>query len=237
MGVSIGRILIIPKGEWNDIDTYEKLDLVRHNGASWICKNSCTGMEPTDENSENWFLIAKDGEGISLIIDMVGATADTDGVRGFVPAPKAGDEAKALLGDGTWGTVDAIYTFKTEEEYNQAVINDEIPDGAKVVKEYDEQFINIPVDSEMSDGSMNPVQNKVVKNYVDKLHGITLTGALTSGETVITLTDASITTDSTIDIYTDVYGVSPKTVDVTDGNIVMAFNEQSVDVQIKVVVS
>lgn len=167
MGISVGRILLIPKGDWNDIDTYEMLDWVRHNGASWICKNSCTGIEPLNENSENWVLIAKDGEGISSIVDMIGATADTDGARGYVPAPKAGDEKKALLGDGTWGTVDAIYTFKTEEEYNQAVTNGEIPDGAKVVKEYDEQFINIPVDSEMSDVSMNPVQNKVVKNYVD----------------------------------------------------------------------
>ena len=121
MGVSAGRILLIPKGDWVNDTTYEMLDWVRHNETSWVCKKNCTGIEPSEENSENWFLIAKDGEGISSIVDMIGATADTDGARGYVPAPKAGDEKKALLGDGTWGTVDAIYTFKTEEEYNQAI--------------------------------------------------------------------------------------------------------------------
>lgn len=35
---------------------------------------------------------------------MVGATSGADGVGGLVPLPAAGDEAKCLLGDGTWGT-------------------------------------------------------------------------------------------------------------------------------------
>ena len=34
-----------------------------------------------------------------------GATSTTDGVMGFVPAPKAGDETKYLMGDGTWGVI------------------------------------------------------------------------------------------------------------------------------------
>lgn len=35
----------------------------------------------------------------------VGATANSDGSYGYVPAPKAGDEGKFLKGDGTWGTL------------------------------------------------------------------------------------------------------------------------------------
>lgn len=35
-----------------------------------------------------------------------GATSTTDGVMGFVPAPKAGDEAKYLKGDGTFGVIE-----------------------------------------------------------------------------------------------------------------------------------
>ena len=34
--------------------------------------------------------------------DFTGATAKTAGKRGMVPAPAAGDQGKALLGDGTW---------------------------------------------------------------------------------------------------------------------------------------
>lgn len=36
---------------------------------------------------------------------MTGAAADAAGAAGLVPAPAAGDEKKALLGDGTWGNV------------------------------------------------------------------------------------------------------------------------------------
>ena len=36
---------------------------------------------------------------------MTGATAETAGKQGFVPAPEAGDQNKVLKGDGTWGTI------------------------------------------------------------------------------------------------------------------------------------
>ena len=70
--------------------------------------------------------------------DMTGATATQNGAHGFVPAPKKGDEKKALLGNGTWGKVDAIFTYSTKAEYDTAVANNEIPDGATVIKDYDD---------------------------------------------------------------------------------------------------
>ena len=110
------------------------------------------------------------------ISDMTGATATQNGTHGLVPAPQIGDEKKALLGNGTWGSVDAILTYKTKEEYDAAVANNEIPDGAKVIKEYDEegQSSVINIDAAMSDTSVNPVQNKVVKKYIDELKEIEL---------------------------------------------------------------
>ena len=197
MGASAGRVLIIPKGDWNAETTYTGLDMVRHNGASWICKNTCTNIEPTEANSANWQMMSRDGTDITVdsevsddstnpvqnkvikkyvdehtpdIADMTGASSTQNGAHGLVPAPKIGDEKKALLGDGTWGSVDAIFTYKTKEEYDAAVANGEIPDGAKVIKEYDEgdSTAIIDIDSTMSDTSVNPVQNKVIKKYVDE---------------------------------------------------------------------
>lgn len=52
---SAGRILIMPKGEWNAETTYEMLDLVFHGGASWLAKKEVIGIEPSDANSEHWF--------------------------------------------------------------------------------------------------------------------------------------------------------------------------------------
>ena len=168
MGASAGRVLLISKGDWNSSTTYTGLDMVRHNGATWVCKNTCTNVEPTENNTSNWQLMARDGKEVG---DMTGATATQNGAHGLVPAPKIGDEKKALLGDGTWGSVDAIFTYKTKAEYDSAVANDEIPDGAKVIKEYDEepQMSIIDVDTTMSDTSTNPVQNRVIKKYVDEL--------------------------------------------------------------------
>ena len=38
-------------------------------------------------------------------VTMVGATADTAGAEGYVPAPAAGEESLFLMGNGTWGTI------------------------------------------------------------------------------------------------------------------------------------
>lgn len=47
-----GRILIMPKGAYNSETTYEMLDLVSHNGTSWICKKTCVGIAPSE--GEYW---------------------------------------------------------------------------------------------------------------------------------------------------------------------------------------
>lgn len=39
---------------------------------------------------------------------MVGANSDSDGSSGLVPQPKAGDEKKVLMGDGTWGEMSGM---------------------------------------------------------------------------------------------------------------------------------
>lgn len=62
--------------------------------------------------------------GGGTVSEMVGATADTAGAAGLVPAPAAGDNEKVLLGDGTWG---------------------EIPSGGGDVWEY---ICNIPVSAD-----------------------------------------------------------------------------------------
>jgi len=49
-----GRILIIPKGDYDSTVKYEMLDLVKHNGTSWLAKKESTGIEPTVNNSEYW---------------------------------------------------------------------------------------------------------------------------------------------------------------------------------------
>ena len=47
-----GRILIIPRGDYNANSTYEKLDLVKYKGSSWLAKKNATGVEPSE--GEYW---------------------------------------------------------------------------------------------------------------------------------------------------------------------------------------
>ena len=51
---SAGRILIMPKGNYDANTEYEMLDLVFNGGASWVAKKNVVGIEPTDENTEHW---------------------------------------------------------------------------------------------------------------------------------------------------------------------------------------
>ena len=49
-----GRILIMPKGNYDANTEYEMLDLVFNGGASWVAKKNVKGIEPTDDTSEHW---------------------------------------------------------------------------------------------------------------------------------------------------------------------------------------
>ena len=74
-----------------------------------------------------------------------------------------------------------------------------------------------------------PVQQKINKI-------IELNGNLAAGSTTLTLSDENITINSTIDIYTNVYGISPKNVTAEDGQITLEFKALDNDLKIKVVV-
>lgn len=52
---------------------------------------------------------------------MTGATSGTAGTSGLVPAPSAGDQAKVLKGDGTWGEADNNTFFYAEAQSNVQV--------------------------------------------------------------------------------------------------------------------
>lgn len=66
--------------------------------------------------------------------------------------------------------------------------------------------------------------------------GKELTSTLAAGQTSLTFTDASITTNSTVDVYTSVYGVNPEKMTVTSGSLTLTFDAQASDIGVKVVI-
>lgn len=77
-----------------------------------------------------------------------------------------------------------------------------------------------------------------IKEAIDAKPEFTdLTGTLTAGNTSITLSDASVTPTSTIDYYTDYFGVNPVGVSVRTGSVTLTFEAQDIDLGVKVRVS
>lgn len=94
--------------------------------------------------------------------------------------------------------------------------------------------------TDISYGSLNTASKKIIGaiNEVNtKASKADITDTLTAGQTSITLSDASITTTSTIDIYTDVFGIQPTNAVVATGSITLTFLAQSSDITVKVRVS
>lgn len=64
-----GRVAIVPKGEWSQSVTYDKLDLVTHNGNTFIAYKSSVGVTPVD--GDTWMLVMQgiDPQDIDNIIN------------------------------------------------------------------------------------------------------------------------------------------------------------------------
>ena len=58
----IGKVAITPRKDYKNEQTYEWLDVVTHDGASYMCiaEDGCTGIVPT--NTDYWQLLAKGGD-------------------------------------------------------------------------------------------------------------------------------------------------------------------------------
>jgi len=76
--------------------------------------------------------------------------------------------------------------------------------------------------------------SKFVEGAINELNGTVLTDTLSIGATSLTFSNVAITTSSTIDIYTDTFGVNPSNVAVTTGQIVLTFPTQASAVGVKV---
>lgn len=97
MKASAGTVLIIPKGEWNSINTYKMLNLINRNEKSYIAKKTNVGIDPeTDTNEDYWqrmyFQESTTAQDVQDAFDYVfGDTTETDPT-----AMTEGDVADAL---------------------------------------------------------------------------------------------------------------------------------------------
>lgn len=77
---------------------------------------------------------------------------------------------------------------------------------------------------------------KNITGAINELRGVVLTGTLLTGSTSITFQDPSISTSSTIEMFTDTFGVNPVSVTVGSGTMTITFEAQQADLGVKVVI-
>lgn len=81
------------------------------------------------------------------------------------------------------------------------------------------------------------LNNKTIPQAIAAAAGVEVTGTLTAGATSLTLSDASITSSSTLEVFTDIFGAWLENMVVSTGSVVLTFEAQSADMSVKVRVS
>ena len=122
---------------------------------------------------------------------------------------------------------DAVFPYSQENGGDDTSFKAPITQlGAKIAEGL--TFSNLTTQSKTLVGAINEAASG---SYTE------VSETLTAGSTSLTLSDASITTTSTIDIYTDTFGIQPTNAVVTSGQIVLTFLAQASDLEVKVRVS
>ena len=81
--VNAGRVMILPLGNYNSATPYHVLDLVYYNGSSWLCRQECTGVTPTDSATAYW---QKFGAAVSVATITTAGIVRPDGATVLVAA-------------------------------------------------------------------------------------------------------------------------------------------------------
>lgn len=93
------------------------------------------------------------------------------------------------------------------------------------------------IEENASELPFNGTDSRIVTELRGKLTYKDLTDTLTAGNTSLTISDASITTSSTIDVYTDTFGINPTNISVSTGSVTLTFAALQADLGVKVRVS
>ena len=149
---------------------------------------------------------------------------------------------ETLSGDGTFDFLSGVLTRSdstTKQLTANAVstlngFNNMFSTGGALSLSY--KLSSIPARAIKYEGSSG-LSATDVNSAIDEVYGKWLTATLTTGSTTVTISDASITTTSTIDIYVSEFGIQPTNAVVATGSITLTFLAQASDITVKVRVS
>lgn len=181
--VNAGRILIMARGVWSNLTSYEMLDLVTQDGVAYLARQASVGQSPKLDSTYTYW-------------QPFGSATEPDG--------------------------DTIIT----DANNKLAVN---IDGETLQFDSVDELLKVAIDDDT-------IKYDSVNGYLYANYGTVLTDTLAAGSTTITFTDASIGNNSLIDVYTDTYGVNPKTMVQSGTSVVLTFKAQLSAVGVKLVV-
>lgn len=261
MSAIAGRVLLIPKGNYDSTATYTMLDMVVYNGSSYICKQECTGVVPT--NTTYWMLNAS-GSAVAFLNDIgdVVITNVSNGqvlmydsttqkwVNGTISTTLSGlsDTQIASLSNGQvlkydsasskWVNADNPLSNLSDANISSATNGQSLIYNSTSQKweNGNEKLSNLSDANISSASNKNILQfNSTSGKWENKALYKKLTATLTAGQTTLTFTDSSITATSLCDLYCD-GGLDYESVTSTTGSITYTFEAQSSDVVFTLVV-
>lgn len=149
------------------------------------------------------------------------------------------DEVDALIAEHTFDPTNYYDKSETDALLNDKADVSDLPDMSNYYTK-SETYSQNEVDTLLSskaDTSSIPTKTSDLNNDSGFVSFTDVTGILTTGNTSITLSNAAILTTSTIEIFTDIFGVQPVTCTVSTGSVTITFLSQLSDMSVKVRVS
>ena len=111
---NLGRVTLAPRGAYNNEVLYKRLDIVEHEGSSYLFLKDSTGIIPTGDG-EVTMLLAKRGKGFTYDDFTPEQLAALKGAKG-----DKGDPGKGLTILGYYGTLDLLKASVTTPEVGDA---------------------------------------------------------------------------------------------------------------------
>lgn len=219
--VDAGRILIMPKGIWSNLESYEMLDVVTQDNVAYIARKSSVGQSPKDDTTYTYWQpfgtsVTPDGETIimdandNIAVNIDNKSLVYDDTNMYV---KVAIDGSTIKYDSSKG-----YLYVDASNFN---IND-----------LNNITITSPANGQLL---MYDSTTQKWKNANIDL-GTVLSGTLQIGATSLSFTNSAIGTNSLIDIYTNPYGIVPLSATQSGTTVTLTFDAQTAVVNVKLVV-
>jgi hypothetical protein len=145
----LGIVAPVPKGEWTPLANYQKLNIVRRNGASYMATAANTDIQPgVDPGWESyWMLLNEDGQGEEGAQGPAGPGVPTGGLQGEVLVkssntnydtewvPQSQIAAGSAENDGDGNNIVATYETKSDATEKNTNLQNQITQNAQNIEQ------------------------------------------------------------------------------------------------------